>query len=535
MPERTRTAPWIRTLAALAVVGALLAPVASAQDAPRYGGVIRIPIATQPTNFNPALPSELASTIVYWTMFNALTVVSPHTNQLEPMLATRWEANEDVTSWTFYLRDDVTWHDGAPFTAEDVKFTFDRIMDPAEGSQQISGFALVTDVVVVDPTTIRVDMSGPDVFFPDRMALGGNEILPKHVLEGFTRLADAVDFNTLRPIGTGPFKMANAVPGQYFELVANEDYFKGRPYLDGITFRIVPDANTRVTELLAGQLDWVDIIPSQLAAVRNNPNVRVTTFDSLGYQIFAWNLLDERFQDVRVREAFMYGVDRRAMLEAVSPGLGYVDDVFIPLGITWIERPSDLPFREYDPERARALLAEAGWTDTDGDGILDRNGEKFAFKILVDRGDTLREQMGLIIQQYLTELGMEVEYDLAERGGRWLEETQARTFQTRLASFPVTNVDWLRRLYTTTGQNNGQSYSSPEVDALFAEIARTPDQAGQAALFTQLNRLLYADPPNMVLLFSERMTASSARVRGLPNHNIKDSMPFANEIWLEAR
>jgi peptide/nickel transport system substrate-binding protein len=534
MPERTRTAPWIRTLAVLVAVGALLAPAASAQETPRTGGVIRVPIATQPTNFNPLMPSELASTIVYWTIFNALTVVSPHTNQLEPMLAERWEANEDVTSWTFHLRTDVTWHDGEPFTADDVKFTFDRIRDEAEGSPNISGFRLVTDVVVVDESTVRVDMSAPDVFFPDRMALGGNEIIPEHLLSGFARLADAVDFNTLRPIGTGPFKMQEAVPGQYFELVANEDYFKGRPYLDGITFRIVPDANTRVTELLAGQLDWVDIIPSQLPAVRGNSRVQVNTFDSLGYQIFAWNLLDERFQDVRVREAFMYGIDRRTMLQAVSPGLGYVDDVFIPLGISWIERPADLPFREFDPERARALLAEAGWTDSDGDGILDKDGEKFAFKILVDRGDTLREQMGLIIQQYLTELGMEVEYDLAERGGRWLEETQQRTFQTRLASFPVTNVDWLRRLYTTSGQNNGQSYSSPEVDALFERLARTPTQAEQAELFGELNRLLYADPPNMVLLFSERMTASNVLLRGLPNHNIKDSMTFAHEFWLAA-
>ena len=535
MPERTRTAPWIPILAALTLVVASLAPFALAQDAPQYGGVIRVPLATQPGNFNPLLPSELASTIVYWTMFSPLTVVSPHTNQLEPLLAERWEANEDVTSWTFYLRQDVRWHDGEQVTADDVKFTFDRIMDPAEGSNAITGFARVTDVVVVDEYTVRVDMSAPDVFFPDRLALGGYEIIPEHVLSGFDLLADAVDFNTLTPIGNGPFKMQQAVPGQFFELVANEDYFKGRPYLDGITFRVVPDANTRVTELLAGQLDWVDVLPSQLPAVNANRNVQVNTFDSLGYQIFAWNLLDERFQDLRVREAMMYAIDRRAAAAAVSPGLGYVDDVFIPLGITWIERPADLPFREYDPERALALLAEAGWTDTDGDGILDRDGEPFAFKLLIDRGDVLREQLGLIVQQYLVEIGLDVEYDLAERGGRWLEETQQRTFQTRLASFPVTNVDWLRRLYTTTGQNNGQSYSNPAVDALFDELSRTPNQADQAELFADLNRLLYADPPNMVLLFTERMTASNVRLRGLPNHNIKDSMTFAHEFWLEPR
>src|SRR5690606_28301362 len=163
--------------------------------------------------------------------------------------------------------------------------------------------------VVVDDLTVRIDMSAPDVFLPDRMALGGYEIIPEHALSGFALLADAVEFNTLKPIGNGPFKMQTAVPGQYFELVANEDYFKGRPYLDGITFRVVPDANTRVTELLAGQLDWVDLLPSQLPGVRANPNIKVATFDALAYNIFAWNLLDERFHDVRVREAMMYAID----------------------------------------------------------------------------------------------------------------------------------------------------------------------------------------------------------------------------------
>jgi peptide/nickel transport system substrate-binding protein len=130
---------------------------------------------------------------------------------------------------------------------------------------------------------------------------------------------------------------------------------------------------------------------------------------------------------------------------------------------------------------------------------------------------------------------MEVEYDVAERGGRWLEETQGRTFETRLAVFPVTNVDWLRRLYTTTGQNNSQSYSSAAVDALFDQVSRTPDRADQAELFVELNRLLYADPPNMVLLFVERQTASNARLMGLPDHNIKDAMPFAHLFWLASR
>lgn len=498
-------------------------------DAPR-GGIVQIPLATQPGSFNPILPAELAAAIINWTMFSPLTAVNPWTNQVEPYLAERYEVNDDLTVWTFYLREGVTWHDGEPLTAEDVKFTFDRIRNPEEAATTLPDFRNVTEVTVLDTYTVQVTLSAPDGFFADRLALGGNEIIPKHILEGYELLSEAVEFNTLRPIGSGPFKMKNAQPGSFFELEANETFFLGRPFLDGLIFRIVPDGNTRVTQLLTRQLDWVDIEAPQLPAVRNNPNIAVTTFDSLGYQLFAWNLLRPKFQDPRVRKAMMHAVDRRSMIETVSPGLGYVDDVYIPAGIEWIPRPN-VEFREYDPERALALLAEAGWT-RNADGILEKDGELFEFYILVDRGDVQREQLGLILQQYFSDIGMQVEYVLAERGGRWLEETRERTFDTRLAAFPMPNIDWAQRLYTCGGPFNSQSYCNDEVDALFEQVLSTIDREKQAELLVRIGEILYEDPPNMVLLYRDRMTASNAAVGNIPPNNIKDSMPFSHLLYI---
>lgn len=512
---------------ALAVV---LAGAVSAQETPtKRGGVVQIPLATQPATFNPILPSELAAAIINWTMFSPLTAVNPWTNTLEPYLAESFEANDDLTVWTFHLRAGVKWHDGAPLTADDVKFTFDRARDPDEGATNAADFAKVVDVRVIDPLTVSVQLAAPDAFFAARLALGGNEIIPRHVLGGFTRLADAVDFNSKSPIGTGPFKMVRAVPGSFFELTRNDDFFLGAPNLDGLVFRVVPDGNTRVTQLLTGQLDWVDIEPPQLPAVSNVRHVQVTAFDSLGYQIFAWNLRNPLFQDARVREAMMYAVDRRAMIATVSPGLGYVDDVYIPHAIDWVPRP-DVQFREYDPERALELMAEAGWTKNSA-GILEKDGQEFSFYILVDRGDVQREQMGLILQQYFQDLGMRVEYVLAERGGRWLEETTSRTFDTRLAAFPMPNIDWAQRLYTTNGPYNSQSYSNAEIDDLFTQVLATSDQAAQAALLERIGEILYQDPPNMILLFPERMTASNANVGNIPPNNIKDSMPYSHLLF----
>ena len=165
------------------------------------------------------------------------------------------------------------------------------------------------------------------------------------------------------------------------------------------------------------------------------------------------------------------------------------------------------------------------------DGILEKDGEVFEFYILVDRGDVQREQMGLILQQYFQDLGMRVDYVLAERGGRWLEETRARTFDTRLAAFPMPNIDWAQRLFTTEGPFNSQSYSNAEVDALFEKVIGTNDRAAQAEYLQQIGEILYQDPPNMVLLFRDRMTAANAGVGNIPPNNIKDSMPYSHLLY----
>lgn len=516
-------------LTAIAMASLFAAVAQETGDLPQ-GGVISIPLATTPGSLNPILPGELAQSIIGWTLYSPLTAINPWTIEVEPYLAESWTVSDDLREWTFYIRGNAVWHDGVPVTATDVKFTFDSIRDPRQSANTFNDFVNVEEIVVVDDKTVTVRLEQPDAWFGDRLALGGNEIIPHHVLSGFDLLADATEFNTSSPVGSGAFRMKNASPGAYYELEANPDFFLGAPNLDGIIFRVVPDGNTRVTELLTGALDWVDIEPTQLAAVRNNPRVNVVTFDSMGYQLFGWNLLEEKFQDVRVRIAMMHAVDRRQLVDSVSPGLGYLNDTYIPESFGWFEQP-DLPFREYDPERALELLAEAGWVPG-ADGILQKDGEKFEFTILVDRGDVQREQMGLILQQFFTDLGMIVHYDLAERGGRWLEQTNEKTFESRLAAFPVTSVDWLQRLYASWGGNNGQSYNSPETDELITALLATADRGEQADILYRLQEVWYADPPNMVLLYRERMTASNANLGNIPPNNIKDTMPYAFMLYL---
>lgn len=518
---------------ALVLMALLGAAYAQNQPAarPPQGGVVQISLATQPGSLNPVLPSELASTIVNWTTFAPLTIVNPYNNRLEPYLAERWEANANLTEWTFYIRRNATWHDGRPVTSEDVKFTFDRIRDPEEGASNLPDFRRVREVRTVGPFAVKVFLTQPDAFLDDRLSLGGSEILPKHILGGFKRLRDAVDFNTRNPVGSGAFKVKRVVPGQFIEVEANDKFFFGRPNIDGIIFRVVPDGNTRVTQLLTGQLDLIEVEPTQLRALQGNARIKTNSYEALRYQIFGWNLRNPLFQDVRVREAMMHAVDRRKMAQTVSPGLGYVDDLYVPKGVSWVPRP-DVQFREYNPQRARQLLAEAGWRPN-AQGILEKDGKPFEFKILVDRGNVQREQMGLILQQYFTDIGMKVTYDPAERGGRWLQETNNGTFDTRLAEFPITNIDWVQRLYTSVGQNNAQAYSNPRIDNLLARMRATSSRAEHTTIMRDVQQELYNTPPNMVLLYLERILGANVKLQGYPLNNIKEAMPFMFRVWMD--
>jgi peptide/nickel transport system substrate-binding protein len=526
------SAPTTAPAAAAPEPTAATAPTA-APAAASSGGVARIAIQTQPGSFNPVLPAELSAAIVNAALFAPLTAMNPETFAIEPYLAERWEASDDLSSWTFYLHEDAVWHDGQPITAEDVKFTFERILDPEEGATNRRDLAGVESVEAVDEHTVRVQLTATDAFFADRLALGGLEPLPKHLLEG-DKLANFTDFNTLTPIGSGAFKMKEVVTGSSVELEAFDDFFLGRPALDGLLFKIVADINQRVVQLRTGDLDWVDIEPVHISQIESAGGLQVINAASNRYQILDWNLDPtkwELFIDPRVRIAMYHAVDREQLLAAVAQGNGSLGDSYIPPTLSWIP-PTELEPYSYDPERAKALLTEAGWSDSDGDGILDKDGEPFSFYILVDKGNVQREQIGLILQQTFQELGMEVEYVVAERGGRWIEETNSGAFPVRLAEFPIPHPVWLQRIFGTDASNNARKYSNPEVDAALTALSQAADRAEQGRLINEADAAMHADPPSMVLFYRQQYTAINEALQNVPSGELKLSMPQAYKITM---
>lgn len=500
-------------------------------------GNVRVALQAMPESFNPVLPIELNGLIVAGTLFAPIAAVNPATFATEPYLAESWMVSDDLKTWTFRLRKNAVWHDGAPITAEDVKFTYDRILDPEESTDTFAAAQNFASVDVIDEHTFQIVLHEPNALLPDVLSSGGFEPLPKHVFEQYTRLTDAIDANTRSPIGSGAFRMGSVQPGSQIEVVAFDDFFLGRPQVDSITFKIVRDQNAAVAQIRAGELDWVAIEAVHRNAVQADPRMTVFSANGTRYVMAAINMSDfepwhTMFGDVRVRQALMYAVDRDEIAERIGQGLRPVMDGLFPTTLTWIPTPDIEPYR-YDPERAKALLDEAGWVDTNGNGIRDKDGTELSFYVLVDRGNAVREQITLVLQDAWQSLGMEVEYIATERTGRWLEETRAGTFPIRVSTFPIPNADWAYRLFHSKGLNNSQKYVNPELDAILDAMLATADVEEQGRFLKRAQEVLHADPYVMPFFLEPTLHAIDSRLQDVPRSELKLAMPYAFQIHWE--
>lgn len=529
--EQFTRGAWSAVLVALASLFVLFG-TASAQ-----GGVIRVALQAMPESFNPVLPIELNGSTVAATLFAPLAVVNPETFVTEPYLAERWEVSDDLTTWTFYLHQNAVWHDGVPVTAEDVKFTYDRMKSEDEGLLTRASAATMETIEIVDEHTVRIHLAAPNAVLPDMLAGAGFEPLPKHIFEGYQRLADAVDANTRQPVGSGAFRIGRIVPGSEIEVVAFEDFFLGRPQVDRIVFRVVRDRNAAVAQILSGDLDWAEIEAIHRDIIAADPRKEV--FSALGtrYVMMAINVSDYEpwhtlLGDVRVRQAMMYAVDRQSIAEHIGLGLAPVLETVIPSTLTWIPEPDIEPYT-YDPERAKALLDEAGWVDADGDGIREKDGVKLSFYTLVDLGSAVREQIGLVLQSSWQAIGMEVDYIATERTGRWIEETRDGTFPTRISTFPIPNADWVSRLFHSAGASNRGIYSNAEVDALLEAVLSTADLEEQGRLLKRVQELMHEDAYVMPFFIEPAVYALDGRLRNVPRGELRLALPYAYAIYFE--
>ena len=498
-------------------------------DSVAADGVLRIPLINDPI-LDPVIAPDIGSVMVNKVLFPGL-VRPDEALRPQPDLALSWTESDDGLTYDFTLRPGVTWHDGAPFSAHDVKFTFDQIADVKSGSRLRSDFATVAGVDVVDSLHVRFRLREP--FAPFLTLLGYNAgILPAHILSG-APLTQAVDFNRARPVGTGPFMVEEIDPGASLTLVRNPRYFGPAPRLHRIVFKLVPDVNAQVAQLRAGELDLVTIEPANLPSVQGVDGIRILQVPVVQHTYVAFNIQSPLFASPLVRRALNYAVNREAIIQGVLRGYGDVPRGTIPVVLEDFHDASISPF-PFAPDSAVALLAAAGWTRGADGKLADTEGRPFAFELLVDKGNPTREQSALAVQQDLQRLGMTVTLRTMEFAALVRDHVLTGRYDANLIWWTTPPDPDQYAFYYTGQDNNHVRWSNPVADSLLELGRATRDTAARRAIYHAFQRVEREDPPVVVLFYPREIQAVSSRLVGLPALGIRDALRHSERLAMRA-
>jgi peptide/nickel transport system substrate-binding protein len=515
--------------AGVAAVGTRAARLGAAPAAQGdASGTISIALNGDPT-LNPfTWPNQLPSILVAKNVFSTLVKYSAEDGYtLVPDLATEWSVSEDGLTWTFTLREGVAWHDGAPFSADDVKFTLDNILNPDVRAQFRSALSGVTEVTAVDPRTVTITSSQPIASLGILLAYN-IAIAPKHILES-QDLNEASDF-VQNPIGTGPYKVAEIVSGDRVVLEANPDYYDGAPSIGTVIYRVVPDINSVVAQLLTGELDMATVEAINLEALQGDGNVAFNK--ALEPNTFAVYLNNTRwpFDNPLVRQAFTMAIDRQAIVDQILVGEAVVATSSHSPAFGDFYNPNIAPY-PYDTAQAEELMIEAGFAKEDG--VWTQDGRTLQIGLMVDKGNPVREQLALVVQQFWQDFGVEVELTVEEwsvyidRGNQLPGDYDARTGWRITAPDPDKTAE-----YSTEGPNNHYGYSNPTVDDLLARGRTETDPAARVALYHELQQVLYDDAPIIWMYYPNGIIAYRNRIQNMPPIGIRDALLYVYQMTL---
>lgn len=489
-------------------------PAEGKAAAPAHGDTIIMGSIGEPSNLIPALASDSASSEINGLVYSGLLRYGK-TYEIEPELAESWEVSPDNLTITFHLRKGVKWHDGAPFTAADVLFTYRLMIDPKTPTAYGEDFRQVSRAEALDPHTFRVSYARP--FAPGLMSWGF-PIHPQHLLEGQEITKSPL---SRRPVGTGPYRFVEWSAGEKVVLESNPDYFEGEPYLRRVVYRIIPDSTTMFLELLSGSLDLMSLTPlqydRQTETVAFRRRYGKYRYPASAYTYLGYNLRRPLFQDRRIRQAIACAIDQRELIDGVLLGLGQPATGPFKPG-TWPYNPEVRRY-PYDPERARALLAEAGWRDGDGDGIIDRDGEPFAFTLLINQGNDTRVKTGEIVQRRLKEVGIDVKLRVIEWAAFLKDFVNPGNFDVVILGWTIPpdpdGYDIWHSSKTRPGELNFIGFSNAEVDALLEQGRHTLDQAARKKIYDRFQEILAEEQPYTFLYVPDSLPVVARRFRGI--------------------
>src|SRR5574342_344389 len=493
-------------------------PVAAA-GGPTYGDTLVDGSIGDISGLIPNITSDSASHDIGNLIYSNL-VRTDKDLRLEGELAERWEVSRDEMTITFHLRKGAKWHDGEELTADDVDFTYRYMIDPKTPTAYAESFRQIKRAEVVDRYTYRVTYDKP---YAPALLSWGIWILPRHILQAPWEAG--VDLRTtqqnLHPIGSGSYLFKEWDTGEKVVLEANPGYWEGRPHLSRVVYRIIPDQSTIFLELKARNIDMSGLTPIQYRRQTDFPAFRKAfnryRYLANGYAYLGFNLLDSRFQDKRVRQAMAHAINKQEIIDGVLLGLGQPAVGPYKPGTWWYKE--DVKTFPFDPERAKALLAEVGWKEKNSDGILMRDGKPFSFTIRTNQGNQVRQQTAEIIQRRLRAIGIDAKIHIVEWAACLNNFIRKKDYEAIILGWGLgldpDQYDIWHSSQTGSDQLNHISYKSPEVDALLEAGRRTFAEARRKEIYGKFQDIMAEEQPVVFLYVPDALPVVSARVQGI--------------------
>lgn len=492
----------------------------AAIDGPRRGGQVITAVLADIATVNPYHPTAQAEEVkLLDLLFPSLMTEQPDYNQhppsFAPRLASSWEFSQDNLTLTFHLCPEAHWSDGAPVTADDVRFSYEVQTSPEIGWANADIKSSITGVEVVDAHTVRFHFSR--VYPYQLMDANDGSIVPRHAWGKipFSRWT-TTEFEPLL-VTCGPFRLVSHVAKQTIVLEREPNYWRpGLPYLDRLVERVVPDVSSQMSQLLAGTVNLArPVPPSEAQRIRNSPDLELIDLPGRLWGFLAWNNRDPLFADRRVRRALGMAINRKSLVDAVFQG--YARPAVGPVLSSFWAFNKNLAALPFDPRAAQQMLADAGWRDTDGDGILDHRGKPFRFDVLYPSVNTLRGQAALLIQADLARVGVQARPTAVEFT-TMLAREESGHYQAMLTAWEEATKVELGTMWATKtdaqGGVNYVGYSNPEVDRLIASVRDEPEFARAKVLLDRIQELIVDDQPVTFLYESRDLVAISRKIRG---------------------
>lgn len=449
------------------------------------------------TRINPAMDEHGEINVL---LFNGLTAHDGD-NQVVPGLAESWDYDETTYTYTFHIRDGIHWHDGEPFTAKDVQFTIEAIMDPDNGSENAPNYEDVEEITVVDDQTISFRLAEPNVAFLEYMTMA---VLPSHLLEG----EDMQESDFFRhPVGTGPYQLERWDVGQSIVLTKNEDYYLGAPNIDTVIFKIVADDNAQAMQLESGELDLALLDPKNAANFEGRDGFTCYDMTTADYRGILFNFANDYWTENRdLIPAICCALDRQAIIDSVLLGQGMA--AYSPLQRNRYNN-ENVERYDYDPDRAQQILEDAGCVLED-DGFYTRNGEPVGFTISVMAGEQDRIDIAQAAAQQLREVGIQCTVEIPAQmdwGGQ----------MACLIGWgsPFDADDHTYKVFGTGKGANYSSYSNKKVDEYLTLARQSDDPAVRGEYYGKFQEELAKDPAYAFLCYIDANYVTNSNIQGI--------------------